>query len=291
VRLNRFLALAGISSRRGAEEYIRHGRVTVNGEVRTELATLVIPSDLVRVDGHIVRTQQFIYLLLNKPADFLTTRSDERSRKTIYDLLPGDLPSLAHVGRLDKESEGLLLLTNDGALAFRITHPKFKLEKEYLVTLDREYQTEDSPKTKKGVYLSEGRARFDTIRKVNPRQVRIVLTQGVKRQVRRVFAVLGYKVKRLQRVRIGSLTDRGLPSGKVRLLSKMEVDLLTKRRTNLKKLPVSVSVGGSKVDRGLLDHSFENQGNFQLQPEANSETRRRKVAIRKSTEDSAATSS
>jgi 23S rRNA pseudouridine2605 synthase len=104
VRLNRFLALAGISSRRGAEEYIRHGRVTVNGELRTELATLVTPSDLVRVDGHIVRTQQFIYLLLNKPADFLTTRSDERSRKTIYDLLPGDLPSLAHVGRLDKES-------------------------------------------------------------------------------------------------------------------------------------------------------------------------------------------
>ena len=251
MRLNRFLALAGISSRRGAEEYIRHGRVTVNGELKTELATLVTPSDLVRVDGHIVRTQQFIYLLLNKPADFLTTRSDERSRKTIYDLLPGDLPSLAHVGRLDKESEGLLLLTNDGELAFRITHPKFKLEKEYLVTLDREYQTEDSPKTKKGVYLSEGRARFDTIMKVNPRQVRVVLTQGLKRQVRRVFAALGYKVKRLQRVRIGSLTDRGLPSGKVRLLSKMEVDLLTKRRTNLKKLPVSVSGGGSKVDRGV----------------------------------------
>jgi 23S rRNA pseudouridine2605 synthase len=138
----------------------------------------------------------------------------------------------------------LLLLTNDGELAFRITHPKFKLEKEYLVTLDREYQTEDSPKTKKGVYLSEGRARFDTIMKVNPRQVRVVLTQGLKRQVRRVFAALGYKIKRLQRVRIGSLTDRGLPSGKVRLLSKMEVDLLTKRRKNLKKLPVSV--GGSK---------------------------------------------
>jgi 23S rRNA pseudouridine2605 synthase len=291
VRLNRFLALAGISSRRGAEEYIRHGRVTVNGELRTELATLVTPSDLVRVDGHMVRTQQFIYLLLNKPADFLTTRSDERSRKTIYDLLPGDLPSLAHVGRLDKESEGLLLLTNDGELAFRITHPKFKLEKEYLATLDREYQTEDSPKTKKGIYLSEGRARFDTIMKVNPRQVRVVLTQGLKRQVRRVFAALGYKVKRLQRVRIGALTDRGLPSGKVRLLSKMEVDLLTKRRTNLKKLPVSVSVGGAKSIEGLLDHSFENQGKFQLQPEANSETRRRKVAIRKLTEDSAATSS
>jgi 23S rRNA pseudouridine2605 synthase len=233
VRLNRFLAQAGVSSRRGAEEYIRHGRVTVNGELSTELATQVSPADRVRVDGNIVRSQEFIYLLLNKPADYLTTRSDERSRKTIYDLLPPDLPSFAHVGRLDKESEGLLLLTNDGDLAFRITHPKFKLEKEYLVTLDREYQTEDSPKTKKGVFLSDGRARFDAVVKINPRQVRVVLTQGLKRQVRRVFAALGYKVKRLLRVRIGSLTDRGLPSGSVRLLSKREVDLLMKRKDSL----------------------------------------------------------
>ena len=202
------------------------GRVTVNGELSTELATQVGPADQVRVDGKIVRSQEFIYLLLNKPADYLTTRSDERSRKTIYDLLPPDLPSLAHVGRLDKESEGLLLLTNDGDLAFRITHPKFKLEKEYLVTLDREYQTEDSPKTKKGVFLSDGRARFDTVVKINPRQVRVVLTQGLKRQVRRVFAALGYKVKRLRRVRIGSLTDRGLRPGEVRLLSQKEVGLL-----------------------------------------------------------------
>jgi 23S rRNA pseudouridine2605 synthase len=233
--LNRFLALAGLSSRRGAEEYIRHGRVTVNGELKTDLATQVAFSDQVRVDGQVVRTQEFVYLLLNKPADFLTTRSDERSRKTIYQLLPGDLPNLAHVGRLDKESEGLLLLTNDGDLAFRITHPKFKLEKEYLVTLDREFETEDSPKTKKGVYLSEGRARFDTIVKVNPRQVRVVLTQGLKRQVRRVFAALGYKVKRLRRVRIGSLTDRGLRPGEVRLLSQKEVGLLASSDNRLRK--------------------------------------------------------
>jgi 23S rRNA pseudouridine2605 synthase len=231
VRLNRFLALAGIASRRGAEEYIRHGRVTVNGELSTDLATQVAHSDQVRVDGRIVRTQEFIYLLLNKPADFITTRSDERSRKTIYDLLPGDLPNLAHVGRLDKESEGLLLLTNDGDLAFRITHPKFKLEKEYLVTLDREFQTEDSPKTKKGVYLSEGRARFDAIVKVNRQQVQVVLTQGLKRQVRRVFAALGYKVRRLQRVRIGPLTDRGLRSGEVRFLSEKEIESLRQPRS------------------------------------------------------------
>ncbi len=235
MRLNRFLALAGLSSRRGAEDYIRHGRVTVNGQLSTDLATQVTPADQVKVDGHVVRAREFIYLLLNKPADFLTTRSDERSRKTIYDLLPGDLPTLAHVGRLDKESEGLLLLTNDGDFAFRITHPKFKLEKEYLVTLDREFKAEDAPKAKKGVYLAEGRARFDAIAKLNPRQVRVVLTQGLKREVRRVFAALGYKVKRLQRVRIGPLTDGGLRSGEVRVLNKKEVELLGQKTRNPKR--------------------------------------------------------
>ncbi len=241
MRLNRFLALAGISSRRGAEEYIRDGRVTINGSLSTNLATQVAPEDKVKVDGHLVRTQEFVYLLLNKPADFLTTRSDEQSRKTIYDLLPDGLPYLAHVGRLDKESEGLLLLTNDGDLAFRITHPKFKLEKEYLVTLEREFDAEDSPKVKKGVYLAEGRARFDSIVKVNPRQVRVVLSQGLKRQVRRVFAALGYKVKRLQRVRIGPLVDQDLRPGQVRFLNKKEVDLLSKRRAIARPKPPSKS--------------------------------------------------
>jgi 23S rRNA pseudouridine2605 synthase len=227
--LNRFLALAGISSRRGAEKYIRDGRVTVNGEVITDLAIRVSPSDRVRVDGRTVQSKEFIYLLLNKPADFITTHSEEGSRKTIYSLLPENLQNLAHVGRLDKESEGLLLLTNDGALAFEITHPKFKLEKEYLVTLDREFQLEDASKTKKGVYLSEGRARFDAIFKVNRQQVRVILTQGLKRQIRRVFAALGYKVRRLQRVRIGTLTDGGLRPGEARFLSWKEIDLLTQR--------------------------------------------------------------
>jgi len=226
VRLNRFLALAGISSRRGAEDYIRDGRVTVNSKLITDLATQVSLSDRVRVDGRVVHPQEFVYLLLNKPAAFITTRSDEGSRKTIYDLLPEELPNLAHVGRLDKESEGLLLLTNDGDLAFRITHPKFKLEKEYLVTLDRELQIEDVAKTKKGIYLSEGRARFDAVFKVNRRQVRVILTQGLKRQVRRVFAALDYKVTRLQRVRIGPLTDQRLRPGEVRPLNKQEIDLL-----------------------------------------------------------------
>jgi 23S rRNA pseudouridine2605 synthase len=229
VRLNRFLALAAVSSRRGAEEYIREGRVTVNGEPSTDLATQVSPDDRVQVDGRLVRVQEFVYVLFNKPAGFITTRSDEKLRKTIFDLLPERLRNLSHVGRLDRESEGLLILTNDGDLAFRITHPKFKLEKEYLVTLDREFQPEDAAKTRKGVYLSEGRARFDAIHKINPYQVRVVLTQGLKRQVRRVLAALNYKVKRLQRTRIGPLTVRDLGPGEIRLLSKQEIDSLARR--------------------------------------------------------------
>jgi 23S rRNA pseudouridine2605 synthase len=236
MRLNRFLALAGVASRRGAEEFIVNGRVTVNGQLCTELATQVTEVDSIKVDGRRVAAQEFVYVLLKKPPEVLTTRSDEKSRKTIYDILPPSLPKLAHVGRLDKESEGLLLLTNDGDLALRLTHPKFKLEKEYLVTLDREFENEDLPKVRKGVYLAEGRAKFDSLYKVNATQVRVVLTQGIKRQVRRVFAALDYKVKRLQRVRIGPLTDDGLRSGGFRMLKPPELAALRPRKQSEKSV-------------------------------------------------------
>jgi 23S rRNA pseudouridine2605 synthase len=223
MRLNRFLALAGVASRRGAEDFIRQGRVTINGQVATNLSSQVELADHVKVDGHLVHPKQFITILLNKPPGFLTTRSDKNDRRTIYELIPRKMSNLTHVGRLDKESEGLLLLTNDGDLALRLTHPRFKLEKEYLVNLDQEFRLGDLPEVRKGVYLAEGRARFDALYKVNPHQVRVILTQGIKRQVRRVFAALGYKVKRLQRTRIGSLTDRNLKPGTFRILTAIEV--------------------------------------------------------------------
>lgn len=226
MRLNRFLALAGIASRRGAEKFISDGRVTVNGEVCTNFATRITLSDRVKVEGQTVKAREFAYILLNKPRGFLTTRSDDKSRKTIYDLLPCKIPQLAHVGRLDKESEGLLLLTNDGELALRMTHPRFELEKEYLVSLDREFQIEDVPKVKRGVYLAEGRARFEALFKVNPQQVRVIITQGIKRQIRRVFAALDYRVKGLQRTRIGPLTDKHLRPGEARFLTPQEVACL-----------------------------------------------------------------
>jgi pseudouridine synthase len=130
------------------------------------------------------------------------------------------------VGRLDLDSEGLLLLTNDGELALRLTHPRYKLRKEYLVTLDREFDMADWPKARQGVYLAEGRARFDELHKISPEQIRVVLTQGIKRQVRRVLASLGYRVCRLQRIRIGPLMARGLRPGEFRELRPEELAAL-----------------------------------------------------------------
>jgi 23S rRNA pseudouridine2605 synthase len=223
MRLNRYLAQSGVASRRAAEEVILAGRVSINGAVCTELSRQVAPTDSVKVDGKLVRPAEPIYVLLNKPADYLTTRSDDRARPTIYHLLPENLHQLAHVGRLDLDSEGLLILTNDGELTLRLTHPRYKLPKEYLVTLDREFDMADVPKVKRGVFLSEGRARFDSLTKLNSRQVRVVLTQGITRQVRRVFAAIGYKVRRLQRTKIGPLFDTSLKPGEYRLLRSAEV--------------------------------------------------------------------
>jgi 23S rRNA pseudouridine2605 synthase len=197
--------------------------VSINGAVCTELSRQVATTDSVKVDSKLVRPAESIYVLLNKPVDYVTTRSDDRARPTIYELLPRNLHQLAHVGRLDIDSEGLLILTNDGDLTLRLTHPRYKMPKEYLVTLDREFAMTDIPKVKKGVYLAEGRARFDSLTKLNSYQVRVVLTQGLTRQVRRVFAAIGYKVRRLQRTKIGPLSDTALKPGEYRLLRPAEV--------------------------------------------------------------------
>jgi 23S rRNA pseudouridine2605 synthase len=230
MRLNRYLAQSGVASRRAVEELILAGRVAINGAICIELGRQVEPTDSVKVDGKIVRPDELLYVLLNKPVDYVSTRSDDRSRSTIYDLLPKKLQQLAHVGRLDIDSEGLLILTNDGDLTLRLTHPRYKVPKEYLVTLDREFAMTDLPKVKQGVYLSEGRARFDSLTKLNSRQVRVVLTQGLNRHVRRVFAAIGYKVRALRRTKIGPLSDTVLKPGEYRLLRPAEVEKLRRQR-------------------------------------------------------------
>jgi pseudouridine synthase len=227
MRLNRFLAAAGFGSRRACEALILDGKVSINGHFIRELATTVQPGDDVRVAGKPARAALPVYLLLYKPRGFVCTRSDERGRRTLFDLVPAHFGRLFHVGRLDKDSEGLILLTNDGELAQRLTHPAHEIEKEYEVLLDKAFDTALTPKMLRGFLIPGGRARMERLHVVAPQHVKVVLRQGLKRQIRLMFYKFGYEVKRLVRTRIGELERGNLKPGEWRLLRKGEVALLS----------------------------------------------------------------
>ena len=228
MRLNRFLAAAGLGSRRSCEELISSGAVVINGHRIQNLATVVVPGDDVRVKGRPVQAAPLLTLLLNKPRGFVVTRSDEQGRRTVYDLLDEGHSNLFHVGRLDKESEGILLMTNDGALAQKLLHPSHGVEKEYEVELDKSFDPELTAKLLRGVHIEGGRGRFESVRILGPKLLRVVLKQGIKRQIRLMLYRLGYEVERLRRIRMGSLTDFKLPPGAWRPLTAKELDLLAK---------------------------------------------------------------
>ena len=223
MRLNQYLARAGFGSRRACEELILEGAVTINGHRLRELATRVNADDRVIVNGKPVKMPLPLVAILHKPPGYLCTSTESTKERTIYDLLPTGWPRVVYVGRLDKESEGLLVVTNDGNLAQRLTHPSTKMRKTYIVTLDREFDFALAPKMKKGFPIEEGFARMEEIFRVGPRGLKVVLTQGLKRQIREMFYRLGYEVKRLVRVQIGALTIEGLPSGQHRVLTQDEV--------------------------------------------------------------------
>ena len=226
MRLNRYLAAAGIGSRRHCDELIAAGKVTINGRVCTDFSVQPAATDHVKVKGRLVRLAPPLTLMLHKPAGFVSTRADPNARDTIYDLLPPNLSRLFNIGRLDAQTEGLLLLTNDGDLAQRLTHPRYKIEKEYEVTLDRAWDAALLPKIVKGILLDGKRARFERLHALTPYRLRVVLRQGMNRQIRRTFDVFDYKVKRLVRVRIGNLRLGDLPRGHWRGLTKRELALL-----------------------------------------------------------------
>jgi 23S rRNA pseudouridine2605 synthase len=222
MRLNRFLAAAGVASRRGADELIADGRVTVNGKPCRDFHFQPAPSDYVKVDGRLVHQRTPVYILLNKPAGFVCTRRDPNTTDTIYHLLPPKLSSLAYVGRLDAQSEGLLLLTNDGDFAQRLTHPRFKVEKEYEVVLDRVATADLAQRLLRGVLLDGKRAYAKRVQQISPTRLRVVLEQGINRQIRGMLECFGFHAKRLTRVRLGNLTLHDLPRGKWRHLSVQE---------------------------------------------------------------------
>lgn len=224
MRLNRYLSLCGLGSRRGCEDLIRQGRVTVNKQVVTELATTVGDEDEVTADGKPVRPARPIVLVLNKPKGYLCTREDTHERATIYDILPTKFQHLHHVGRLDKDSEGLILLTNRGDLSHRLLHPSEGVEKEYEVRLETEFNPEHIPKLVHGVMTAEGFARAERVFMDSVWKVHVVLKQGLKRQIRLMFYEIGYEVERLVRTRIGGLKLFGLPKGGWKELTEAEVE-------------------------------------------------------------------
>jgi 23S rRNA pseudouridine2605 synthase len=231
MRLNRFLAAAGIGSRRHCDELIAAGRVTINGRPCTDFSAQPTERDYVKVDGKVVRpSQRLLYILLNKPKGFVSTRRDPHARDTIFDLLPPRLPRLFNVGRLDAQSEGLLILTNDGDFAQRLTHPRHQVEKEYEVTLDRLWDPVLTSKLLRGIFLDGERATISSLQQIGPTRVRVVLRQGINRQIRRMFYEIGYDVKKLTRTRIANLRLGDLPRGHWRMLTSKEALALDKGR-------------------------------------------------------------
>jgi 23S rRNA pseudouridine2605 synthase len=226
VRLNRFLAAAGLGSRRHCDELIAEGRVMVNGQPCTNFATQVEESDHVKVGHRLVRRAEALTIMLHKPAGFVSTRRDPNVTDTTYDLLPPKFSRLFNVGRLDAQTEGLLLLTSDGDLAQHLTHPRYKVEKEYEVTIDRRWDPKLAQKLLDGVFLEGKRARLARVYPIGPTRLRVVLQQGLNRQIRRMFYELGYEVKRLLRTRIGHLRLGDLPRGHWRPLTKSELAAL-----------------------------------------------------------------
>lgn len=230
IRLNKFLANAGIASRRKADEYIQAGVVSVNGKVITELGTKILPTDKVMFHDQPVKIEQKVYILLNKPKNCITTVEDTHERKTVMDIVKNACSERIYpVGRLDRNTTGVLLLTNDGDLAAKLTHPKYDKKKIYHLVLDRDIEKEDFDKILEGIDLGDFQIKADTLEFVkedNMRELGIEIHSGQNRVVRRIFDSLGYKVLRLDRVYFAGLTKKNLRRGKYRFLTEREVNML-----------------------------------------------------------------
>ncbi|MDQ3890775.1 MAG: rRNA pseudouridine synthase [Actinomycetota bacterium] len=224
MRLNAYLARTGIASRRRAEELIRAGRVRVNGDVAS-LATFVGRVDRVEVDGRPVEPEPLSYVLLNKPTGVVTTAFDPKGRPTVVDLVAHER-RVVPVGRLDIETTGALLLTNDGALAHRLMHPRYEVDKVYEAEVEGEPSDEALRRLAEGVELEDGRAAPARVRRVGPATIELTIHEGRKHQVRRMCAAVGHPVLRLHRRRYGGLTVGGLAPGEWRELTRAEVAAL-----------------------------------------------------------------
>ena len=230
IRLNKYLANAGVCSRREADDFIQAGLVTVNGEVITELGTKVLRSDKVVFHDQPISIEKKVYVLLNKPKDTVTSTDDPQQRKTVMELVKDACPERIYpVGRLDRNTTGVLLLTNDGELASKLTHPRFLKKKVYHVFTDKNVTAADIKQIAEGIELEDGPIRADAIEYASPtdkKQVGIEIHSGKNRIVRRIFEHLGYKVIKLDRVQFAGLTKKNVRRGDWRFLTEKEVDML-----------------------------------------------------------------
>ena len=227
MRLNKYIASSGLCSRRKADELIEQGQVSVNGKVVKELGFLVQEKDKVFVDKKLIHPQKHEYYRFYKPAGFITTCDDEKGRKTIYDILPENMLKLKPVGRLDKDSTGLLILTNDGDLINSLTHPSVKVPKIYLVGVNSQVKPDELEKMANGIELEEGKIAYADIEVLEldstHTQMRITLYQGMNRQIRRMFEHFGYEVKSLKRIQHATLTLDGLKRGEFKPIKPLQI--------------------------------------------------------------------
>ncbi len=228
VRLNKFIANSGICSRREADKYIQAGVITVNGNVVSELGVKVKPTDDIRFNGERLLGEKKIYIVMNKPKDYVTTTSDPHAEKTVMDLLKGCKQRVFPVGRLDKSTTGVLLFTNDGRLADKLTHPAYNKKKIYQVTLDRKLSKPDFDKILEGIWLPDGEIHADELAYTDDTQkvVGISIHSGRNRIIRRIFESLNYKILKLDRVYFAGLTKKRLTRGEWRYLEEKEVNML-----------------------------------------------------------------
>ena len=230
MRLNKYIANAGVCSRREADEYIKRGEISVNGKKISELGYKISPTDDVYLRGELLQHERKVYILLNKPKDYISTVEDPHAKRTVMELIAGACTERVYpVGRLDRNTTGLLLFTNDGDLTKKLTHPKHKKRKIYYAELDREVTRADMQKMLEGVDLEDGKMYVDAIDYVqgeDKTQVGVEIHSGQNRIVRRLFEHFEYKVSRLDRVYFAGLTKKGLSRGRWRFLSDKELSLL-----------------------------------------------------------------
>jgi pseudouridine synthase len=262
-RLNKFLASCAIGSRRGSDELIKEGRVEVNGQICVNPGTRVGPADFVKVDGKRVVSKLPVVVAFHKPRGYVCSKSDELGRDTIYTFLTPSMHHLHHVGRLDRDSEGLLILTNDGDLTQQLMHPSKSMEKEYHVTSNQAFENAHLDQFLVGIYTPEGKLKAKAVERQSARRIKIILEHGAKRQIRVMFEALGYQVTKLLRVRIGSLWLGDLEPGDSQALNESEIAMLLKnpkvkdtaKRVTKEKLDERVAREKASKPRAAADSS------------------------------------